>query len=200
MTNLPATLDDEAEMFAFAREWIARFREGNFMDLGLAGHAFVRHLIKQIALMHQFNMDEIVKAANAGWDEADIALRELISEYAQRHEPPPAALAAYLISYSNPNYVRPTRSRGQKKASNIVRDIVFVTLIVELIERFPASELKPTRFQLGRKRQHSACSIVASVLAEAGLYRKGEEAIQKIWKRYSPAVLPGTVAEALLLP
>jgi hypothetical protein len=206
MTQLPATLDYEAELFAFAREWIAPFREeGNFMDLGFAplhpecGLAFARRIIKQYALMHPFNMDDIVKKAQAGWDEADLALRELIAEHVDRGKALPSILAAYNVQLLNPRGAPPAKPRGQKKASNIMRDIVITTLIMELIERFPASGLKPTRYQLGRKRQHSACSIVAIVLAEAGLYRKGEETIQKIWKHYAPAVLPGTVAEALLL-
>lgn len=199
MTNLPATLDDEAEMFAFAREWIARFREGNFMDLGLAGHAFVRHLISNSTdASVQHGRDCQGSERRLGRSRYSLARIDF------RIRPTSRAAACRACCLPDqllePKLCPAHKSRGQKKASNIVRDIVFVTLIVELIERFPASELKPTRFQLGRKRQHSACSIVASVLAEAGLYRKGEEAIQKIWKRYSPAVLPGTVAEALLLP
>jgi hypothetical protein len=202
--NLPATYADgvEVEALAFARKWIASCREGNFIDLGVAplhpeaGRAFTRRLVKQYALMHPFNMDEIVKCAEAGWDDADIALRELVAEYVDRGEAMPAVLAAYNVRLINPNYVQPTKPHGKKKADNILKDMVVVTLVMELITRFP---LEPTRFQLGRKRKHSACSIAADVTTEAGLHRGGEAAIQKIWSRYQKAVLPGRAAEAALL-
>ena len=203
MTNLPATWEGavEREALAFARDWIARCQEGDFGD-GYAplhpeaGRAFVRRLLKIGAQMSPFNMDNLVELAKAGWDDADVALRDLIAEINNRYEPLPAILAAYNIWLINPRAPQPRTPKGRKKATNILADIGVATLIMTLIERFP---LNPTRSHIGRKRNASACSIAWLTLTEAGLHRGGEEAVQQVWKRYAPTIMPGSRAEAILL-
>jgi hypothetical protein len=188
MTQLPATLV-EAEALTFAREWIARGREGDFIGLGYApldpaaGHAFARRMIKQHALANPLNMAEVAECARRGSDDADLALRELAAEMIDRREILPAVLSAYTIKALHPDL---RRLRGQKKAAHLLADISIVALIMELVERF---HLKVQRNPLSK--HPSACSITAKALDEAGLSRGGEEAIRKIWGRYSGAVLPG---------
>jgi hypothetical protein len=186
--QLPSTLI-EAEALQFAREWISRAQEGKFLDLGYpplhrdAGRALARRMIKQYALMHPFNMTSVVDAAWVGCNDADLALRELAAEMLDCKEQLPAVLAAYTIKLLHPS----PRLRGQKKATNLLQDITIATLIMVLIEQFG---LKPTRSQIGRKQRPSACSVVADVMAEAGLHRGTEGAVQQIWRHYSPAILP----------
>jgi hypothetical protein len=61
--TLPATM---AEALAFAREWIARMRQGNFMGLGgtpldaITGHAFARRWCRLCAELHP-------QALNKSW-------------------------------------------------------------------------------------------------------------------------------------
>jgi hypothetical protein len=198
MTTLPATYVESAGV-ALAREWIARGHEGNFLGLGCgplsnAGRAFARMIIKQWAGLHPFNMDQLVQLANAGWDDADLALREMIAEYVDRGKALPSVLAAYNVALLNPHRVRPARPHGRHKATNILQDIFIVTLAMELMVQFPG--LKPTRSQNGKKRQPSACSNIAA--AQAGLQRGDERAIQQVLLRYFPAVFPGSRAEAVL--
>jgi hypothetical protein len=193
MTSLPATLV-EAEALIFAREWIARGQEGDFIGLGCgpldpnAGHVFARRMIKLHALGHPLNMAEVIHCAHHGSDDADLALRELAAEMLDRGDPLPAALAAYTIEALHPAGL--PRLRGQKKASNLMQDISIVALIMTLVERFGLS----VRRNEATDHRASACSIVARALDEAGLTRGNknpEEAVRKIWRRYSPSVVPG---------
>jgi hypothetical protein len=159
-----------------------------------AGRAFLRRLMKQAALGNAFAMDDLVAVADAGWDDADIALRELIAEFVNRNEPLPAVLAAYNIRALNPS--RAPRARGPKPATNTLQDITIITLLTELVERF---HLRPTRYQLGRRTRSSACSIASVALTEAGLHRGGEKAIQQIWGHYkSSGVVRGSRVETLI--
>ena len=186
-----------AAALAFARQRIALFSDGDFANLGCAplhpdaGRRLVRRLIQHYALLDAASMLEITEMARY-WDEADIALRDLIHEFINRQQPLPAHLAAYngriVVGYV------PTRPRGRKKASNLLQDFAFVYLIVELGEKFG---LKPTRYQTGKKSHASACSIVAQAAAEAGLHRGAEGAIQKIWERFEAIVVRIGMAEII---
>jgi hypothetical protein len=198
MTSTAAEIEGEA--LAFAREWVVRANEGDFFGLGCAplhpdaGRLLLRRLIKGAALGNPFMMADLVECAEGGWDDAGIALRELIAEFVNRNEPLPAVLAAYNIKLLDPR--RAPRTPGRKHGAQHLQDIAVVTLVMELIEQF---HLRPTRNQDGRKRRSSACSIASRALTEAGLHRGGEEAMHRIWKRYAPRVLPGSKTEILLL-
>jgi hypothetical protein len=184
----------EAAARAYAREFIANVKQGEFIGLGCelthpdAGHRLLRRLMSQwsahSSAMQQFMLVEV---ALAGWKDAEIVCNDLIDEYTNRHEPLPSFLAYYNAKVRR-GYVAP-RPPGQDKADNIMLDMLAVTLVMELV----AMGLKEHRNQVGRKRRASACSIVAEEMAAAGLHRGGEEAVWKIWKRYRPAVVPGWV-------
>jgi hypothetical protein len=189
MTSLPVTLV-EAEAAQFARDWIRKIAAANWRDdpvlrLGCsildpkAGHIWVRNFLKRSVMAHPFNATDIIAAARAGWEDADIALRELIAEHLDRDEQPPAQVAAYGIELLHPNRAR---LRGRQHADHVFQDIAIAGLILELVERFP---LKPT----GRSgRRPSASRIVAAAFSEARIRNLTAKAVEAIWARYLPAI------------
>ncbi|MET4201315.1 hypothetical protein [Bradyrhizobium sp. LA6.12] len=191
LVGLAATIV-EAEAVAFARVWIGRQLQGPFLDSAhgmldpAASHWFVRRLIRQFVESSSLNAARIVESAVHGCGEADMALREIITDKLDRGEPLGAVLAAYNVRLIHPDIVR---VRGKSKVTNLLQDVMIAGLVLELIERFPP--LKPTRSQVGRKTCPSACSIAAAALAQSGLHRGEERAVQVIWQRYSPALLHG---------
>ena len=184
----------EAEARAYTRQFIANVKQGDFIGLGCelthpdAGHRFLRRLMSLWSVHSNATQTfMLVEAALAGWEDAQIVCRDLILEYTNRHEPLPSFLAYYNAKVHTGNLT--PRSHGPQRADSVMLDVLAVTLVMELV----AMGLKEHRYQLGRKRRASACSIVAEEMAAAGLHRGGEEAIWKIWKRYRPAVVPGWV-------
>src|SRR5262249_24982040 len=145
-----------------------------------AGRAFLRKMMKQAAVLKEAVMLELMDFARAGWDDADIALRELILEYTNRGEALPALLATYNAEIIT-GRARPARLPARQPAAYFIQDIFIVMLITELVAQF---NLKPTRFGV---RRASASSIVADALIEAGLHRGGEKAVEKVWRRYGQA-------------
>jgi hypothetical protein len=204
-TNLPAPkkilrvnpVCDEAAL-AFARQFIASMQEGEFMGLGCtalhpdAGHRICRYIMKAYAgrddVFGGAAMLRMMDYARAGWDDADIALREMILDYNRRHEPLPPFLETYnaeiVLGLTDPT------ARGQPgtpRAANLVQDLILMTLMMELVNRFG---LKPTTFYYAARRP-SAASVAARAAAECGLHRGGADAMAKIWQRYAHAVVPG---------
>jgi hypothetical protein len=191
-TNLPATFADgiEIEARALAREWVARAQTGDFIGLGCApahpeaGQRFVRRLMAMGANESSF-MFALVEFALAGWSDAIAVVDGLISEHVNYFQPLPAFLAYYDQKIRAGH--RAQRPRGPKRTNNFMLEILVVTLVMEML----TLGFKEYRYQLGRKRRPSACSIVAEALTEAGLHRGGERAVMEIWRRHKPKVLPG---------
>jgi len=152
----------------------------------------LRQAVKVFAGLHPFNLDAIAAVADESYD-VHVAMRELIAEYIHRHEELPPTLKAYNIRILNPHFRPPEKGSGQAKAANVLEDLVLMTLLMSLIERF---HYLPTR---GSQRRHCACSIVSLAATRAGLHRGDERSIKKIWDRYAPSVLPGSMAQAILL-
>lgn len=115
--TLPATWI-EASALQYAVEFIAACQQGDFLNLGCAplhsdaGRALLRRFLKHYACQHAFNMDTLVASAQAGWEDADIALRQLIADHVDRGEPLPSVLAAYNVRLINPSMARPQKPRG----------------------------------------------------------------------------------------
>ena len=149
MINLPTTYTEavEAEALAFAREYVARSREGNFLDLGYpllhpeVSKAFAQRMIR-MALCDADIMLQIIDAAYLGWRDGRDALDNLILDLINAHQPLPSFLAEYNARRLKGTL--PPRLRGGQKSSNILQDMFIVTLIMELIERF---EMLPHRRQ-----------------------------------------------------
>jgi hypothetical protein len=188
--NFPVTLA-EAEAKEFARVFLARMQEPGFFDSGhdafdpAGAHGWVRRLIRLEFESHPLRAARIVEYAVLGSTAADQVLRELIAEKTEHNEPLGAVLGGYNIRLMNSD--TDIRHRhGKSRVDNLVADIVIATLVLQLIERFPP--LKSTRFKAWRP---SACSIVAEVLAEMGLHRGDEKAIQEVWRRYGRVIMAG---------
>jgi hypothetical protein len=190
MTQLPVTYNEVAAV-DFARSWVKRMLEGDFLGLGLpplhpqTGSALLRRMIQEYAMHDPGQMLLAIDLAYLGVEDARIALSDLILEFTNRHEPLPSFLAEF-----NARMIRgslPARLRGQKKITNYIQDVCIATLVMELIGRFC---LKPTRYQYGRKRKLSASSIVADILSEFHVHRGGETDVQDIWRRWWPILFP----------
>jgi hypothetical protein len=143
-----------------------------------AGHAFLRDTIKRYAMHNAFTMTRVCTMARAGWDEAEIALRELIGEIMNRGDQLPTVLGAFAIELLDPR--RPHHFSGPKKAGRFLQDICITVIVSRVAERH---RLKPTR-RPSQSTKPSACSIVARALEQAGVHRNGERAVEKIWERY----------------
>jgi hypothetical protein len=188
LPTLPATFDEanEAAARAFARDRIAAATENDIYNLGCSaadpegGHRLVRRLLQHCALSNAGSMLWVVEIA-AEYDEADIALRELIQEFHNRGE----ALPAYLAHYNDrilAGFV-PSRPRGPKKAGHLLQDVILAFIVLELREKFG---IRPTRSRDGNKRRASGCSIIAVLATDAGLRRGAETAFEKVWQHYAP--------------
>ncbi len=178
MITLPAL--DEADKVAYARALLAQW--GELLTAG-AGQGFSRTILKTYALTHPFNLSNIIEGAKAGWDDAHLALTELIAEYAGSGRQLPPQLAAYTIDVLNPNL--PPRPRGPKKSAQVTRKILIVALVSILVERFPGTHAKRNRQSRAPVRALSACAIVARALEEEpGLPKMGERAIEGIWEDF----------------
>jgi hypothetical protein len=187
--TLPATLlEAEARLAAqYAREYLERCRAEDWLDIGIsvihpdAGHIHLRQILKFLAMspIDPFKIYEIIDWARAGWEDADIAMRELGVELDNRGEQVPVALRAYRNELLSPYRQTWPRAHGAQKATYILQDIAITVLIERLIIHFPTLAL------FGRSpRKASICGIVAGVFTEAKLGRSlTGDGVRKIWKR-----------------
>jgi hypothetical protein len=184
-----------AQALAAAREAVSRMLEPMDYFDGIAplqpggGRIVLRQILKRFAFWNSLNLSRLCMWARAGWDDADLALRELIAEFTERGLPMPATLSAYSLELIQPNRIPPATARGRKKATQFLQDICITVLVILLIEEHG---LTPTRRQ---KSRPSACSVIAEALAERGIHRGGEPAINKVWERCSPMTLNGFQAK-----
>jgi hypothetical protein len=181
--TLPATFV-EAETRLFARRLIAACRDADLFNTGRgafdpqAGRAFLHTMMKKIALTTPEGMLWIIECARAGWNDADAALRQLFLDFTNCGERVPTFLATYAAEVVNRRAAR--APPGRAPVAYFVQDMFVVILIAELVARF---NLKATR-NVTARRHPSAASIVADAMAEAGLHRGAEKAINVVWGRY----------------
>ena len=200
-SKIPGWRYAEIEALDLAKEWLRQCMQGDFLELGVppfwSGRPLLRRMLMMYAMAHTFNLDHVVAmAVEDGSPDAAEALEELITEHNARYEPLPASLASYSIRTRNPGLRPPAKRRGRRKADKLGEDLVVVTVMMKLVEDYL---LLPTRNRFGnRDGRHSAASIMALAMKELGLHRGGEDGLRKIWNRYAPRILPGTVAEALI--
>jgi hypothetical protein len=105
MSTVPVPVDPiEAAALEFARGWLARMREGNFMGLGgapldpIAGHVFAKRWCRFVAQAHPQGASQVVDLAIVHGERcAHEALVELIDEKTDRNEPLGAVFGAYSI-------------------------------------------------------------------------------------------------------
>jgi hypothetical protein len=110
--------------------------------------------------------------------------------------PLPSSLAHFDNRWRNVHLRKPAKRRGRSKASNMMRDVCFIVVLMMYIEDF---QILPTRQRFGtRDGHHCGCSLLALACKELGLKAGGEEGLRKVWTRLAPRIVPGTPAEALL--
>jgi hypothetical protein len=97
------------------------------------------------------------------------------------------AVTAHAVSvYASIIDSRITRPRpGPGPTKTFPQDICICMLVKWLTEIYP---LRPTRNGRSSSKP-SACSILATALAEAGIHRGGKGAVQKIWMNYRDMVM-----------
>ena len=190
--TLPVTLQ-EATALQAAHEFIDKLRTLDFFNTGVdswhpnAGRLWLRHLmqfyVNSTGAGEGRKLLFLMAVARAGSKEADDFLRNMFTEQTHRNEEISPFLKTYIAEVLN----QPIKARpGPKNASNIAANVAIAALVLTLTE--PPFNLTPLRGL--SKRRPSACSVLAQALAEAGLHRGGEKAIEKIWQRIGPAIAP----------
>ena len=140
-------------------------------------------MLRRYASLSAWNLSEVAHWARGGMSEAHQVLCEIAAEYLDRGEPVPNILTGYVVEHF---HARQDRRPGRPvRARFFAQDICIATLVMLLTEVLP---LRATRS--GRSTaKPSACSVMATALAEAGVHRGGESAVQKIWLSYRDLVM-----------
>src|SRR5262245_34766204 len=155
MTSLPQMSDIEAQAVGYATDWLTEFRDLFCREIN---RIFVREMLKDYARFHPFGMSNLMHDARNGWEDAHLALGEMIVDYQRKGEQLPPQLASYCIDLLNPHL--PPRLRGPNKASSITRNIVIVAVVDELVQRFGLHAVR-SRSSKAPRRRPSACAILA---------------------------------------
>jgi hypothetical protein len=181
MTNLPQPRDVEAEALAYARQLLAEYGE---LLSPKNSRIVSREFLKDYALSHPFNLSSLMHDARAGWEDAHLALVEMIAEFAGSGRLPPPQLASYTIDALNPDL--PPRPRGPNKANQVTRNILVVSMVSALLERFEPFGLRAVRNRQAKApaRRSSACALVAKALEDRPGAKLGERAVEAIWENF----------------
>ena len=177
MSKLPKRFD-EAAAYQFARDWVDEQRAWYFHPDAeqLYGQPMMTNFLR---VAGPFFADEIVFLADHGSVQADAALREVIAERTDRNVPLGAVLGAYNIRLLNPQR---EKKSGPKTTGTLVRDSTIALLVHETSSRFP--ELGIYRNTNSKATRETVSTIVAQVLAEAGIISTDYKTVEKIFDRY----------------
>ena len=181
MKRSPARFDtEELAMMQHAREALKAARgafplDGDpFSDAAMHTHA--RRTLRTLADRYEPAAAHARDLALAGAKDAHMALVDLIAKRGARGEPLGPALSTYDCG-------RPPRFRqpAVRPPANFMATYVIICMVTDLMQQFPEIRLRRSG------KRASAFSVVAAVLAEAGLLLVGEEAIRKIWEEVRSA-------------
>jgi hypothetical protein len=153
MTKLPATFA-EADMVDTVRGWVGLVRDAMTAE---AGRRVLRAHICDMLRRGTIPTMQVIAAAEAGHQDADMALRQLAAEHIDRREEMPTALANYVQRA----LVMPpvTYPPGRNLADTWLRDVIIAVLVRLAVERW---DLPATRSRASKRP--SACSVVARAL------------------------------------
>jgi hypothetical protein len=173
MTQLPTVIEAEAvDTIAHWIDLVAQLLTAEVSRLVLRKHIRERLLQQEAVPMMQ-----VVAAAEAGHQDADLALRELAAEYVSRREEMPAELANYVQrALLQPAMTYP---RGRNIADTWLRDVGIAVLVALAVDRW---HLRVTRNEATRRP--SACFLVAAALHRRG-YKIGERQVERIVRAHS---------------
>ena len=177
MTTLPTTVI-EAEAVPIICHWIelvAQLLTSEAAHLVLRNHIRVRLRLGTIPRM------QVIAAAEAGHQDADLALRELAAEHISRREEMPTELANYVQRA----LVLPpvTYPPGRNLADTWLRDIGVAVMVQLAMERWnlPASRSHSRKPESTRL---SACYLVALALNKRS-YAIRERQVERIHANHS---------------
>jgi hypothetical protein len=169
LTQLPATVI-EAEAVNTVADWIDRVAAALTSETArLVLRKHIRDMLRQGAISTM----QVIEAAEAGHEDADIALRELLVEMSDRGEIPGAALR----HYGQKALLRApvTYPPGRNLADTWLRDIGIAVLVTLAVERW---QMPATRNRASNRP--SACSMVSEALGRRG-HNIGERRVEKIF-------------------
>jgi len=173
-----------AEALAHARQRLEELRHKPW-SAGLsilhpdAGELFARQVIKVRAMSGAMGMKLVIDLARAGWDEAHAALSELVVELKHHRLALPPALHQYA---TDALFRHPHRSRGRRKSKNVLQDVMFASLMDELVQKFG---LHPTR--RADALRDSAGDVLVIAVKEASTWLKRSfnyKAAERLWVQW----------------
>jgi hypothetical protein len=179
MSQLPKPTQ-VAEAQAYARQRLEELKDKHLPGAGLpilhpdAGEIFARQCIRLKAFSGALGMLFVIELARAGYDEADLALRELAIELMHIKQCPPM-LEGYAMEALKTPY---RRKRGRRKSTNLLQDIMLTALIADLIQKFG---LHATR--KAETHRDSACDILAAAVSKAKWLKRafGYKDAERLW-------------------
>ena len=142
--TLPVKLDGDA--LDRARQRIAHYNDMGGFRLD-AGHGLTQNAMKQFANASASNLALVKHYARKGSTDAYAVLKTMAEEELGRDGRCRPQLADFLIDQLNGLV---SRQRGPKKATNFLRDCIFVSVIAEIVYWF---NLRPTRNRESRSPQ-----------------------------------------------
>jgi hypothetical protein len=167
MTTLPTTML-EADMVGTVAHWVDLVGEALTAE---AARLTLRKHIRERLRQGTIPTMQVIAAAEAGHQDADLALRELAAEYIDRREEMPTALANHVQRA----LVQPpvTYPPGRNLADTWLRDICIAVLVRLAVERW---NLPATRNRASKRP--SACYIVSLALRRFNI---AERRVEKIF-------------------
>jgi hypothetical protein len=140
-----------------------------------AAHLVLRRHIREIVRQGTIPTMQVIEAAEAGHQDADLALRELAAEYLSRREEMPTELANYVQrALLQPPVTYPP---GRNIADTWMRDVGVATLVLLAVERW-RPHLPATRNRASKRL--SACYVVSIALVKRG-HNVGERQVERIF-------------------
>jgi hypothetical protein len=160
-----------SDMTGAVAHWIDLVAE---MLTSEAARLVMRRHIREMVRAGTIPTMQVIEAATAGHEEADMALRELAAEIIDRGDPLPTALGAYVQKalLMAPVAYPP----GRNIVDTWLRDVGIAVLVSLTIERWP--HLKVTRNRASKRP--SACVLVSLALVQRG-HNVGERQVERIF-------------------
>jgi hypothetical protein len=178
MSQLPKPTQ-VAEAQAYAHQCLEQLKDKLLVGAGPILHPetaeiFARRCFKLKAMSGFEGMMQMIEAARV-YDEVDVALCELYAELKHEHLKPPPMLDTYATEAL---LKRRRRRRGRRKSTNLLQDVMFASLMADLIQTFG---LRATR--KAETHRDSAGDILAVAVNKAKWLNRSfnYKAAERLW-------------------
>ena len=174
MSDLPTAIDEVAAVETISR-WIDVIAVGLRSD---TSRLLVRDAIREILRKGPIPLMRVIAVAEAGYPDADLALREEAAEYINRREEMPTELA----NYAQRALMRPLVSypRGRNLVDTWTRDHGIYFLVLQTHSRWNVPVSRSHSRKPSAKEPLSACYLVALALNKRG-YPIQERQVERIF-------------------